>query len=315
MYFILIIFLCMSKREYLTRKEDLEIFSLIDAFRFLPLQVLSNILVRKKIYAHYQSVQRAIAKLEKERYIRTKFYTKNSKVIFLSKLGAKTLSENTGIPLYDINCPERLTGVNFNMLEHTIKVAELYLFIDKVFSEDNIELADFRGDHSTRYRYTFEAGSISIERYVMPDAIIKCKIDDKIKTLFIEYDRGTEYSADVAIKYTKYFQMFKYFNWKERFEEFPTILFISENTIKRILNLIPVENFESWKGNIERLKSYKNVVLRGISMHESLYMTSISDIEDFLNTVKCLFIDYETLLKDGINTKVLNYKQEQVTIF
>lgn len=304
----------MKTREYLIRKEDLEILFLINAFRFLPLQVLSKILMRKKIYSHYQSVQRSISKLEKERYIRSKFYTKNAKVIFLSKLGAKILSENSGIPIYDINCPERLTGVNYNMLEHTIKVAELYLFIDEIFNTHGIELIDFKGDHSTRYKYSFESGSKRIERYVMPDAVIKYKLEDKVKTIFIEYDRGTEYSADVAIKYTKYFQFFKYFNWQEYFEEFPTILFISENTIQRILNLIPIENFESWKDNIDRLKSYKNVVLRGLSMHESLYMVAKSDIEKFLSN-QFLFTPYDSLLKDKENAKVLNYKQEQVNLF
>lgn len=302
------------KREYLIRKEDLEILFLINSFRFLPLQVLTKILLRKKIYSHYQSVQRAISKLEKERYLRSKFYTKNAKVIFLSKLGAKTLSENSGIPLSDINCPERLTGVNYNMLEHTIKVAELYLFIDQIFSENQVELVDFKGDHSTRYRYLFDSAGRKIERYVMPDAVIKYNIEDKVKSMFVEYDRGTEYSADIAIKYTKYFQFFKYFDWKEIFEEFPTILFISENTIQRILNLIPLERFDDWKDNTSRFKNYKNVVMRGIGMHEGLYMTPKSDIENFLNQ-QFLFTDYESLFKEGVNSKVLNYKQEQVNLF
>jgi len=267
------------------------------------------------MYTTYQAVTRNVKRLEEYNMIRPIRYGQSAKVIFLSKAGANTLSIGFEIPRENVNCPERLTGVNFFALEHTIKVAELYLLFSDECKKYGIKLSNFQGDYSTRFEYEFRlvrSGKMT-KRYTIPDAIFKLTKNDKSKWFFVEYDRGTEYSKDVANKYKKYFEHFKYNeDWKLKFKTFPTILFISESSKQRILNLIQKEekpNFQAYSTR-QYPEKIKNVVFRGIVMHENVSNAGSYEINDFLKPNSFLFIDYPDLQKRGLRANFIDYNQK-----
>ena len=303
-----------NKKIFRPRYQDLKILEFIHMFRFMPLQVLSKILINEGLYTTYQAVTRNVKRLEQHNMIRPIRYGQSAKVLFLSKAGANTLSIGFEIPRENVNCPERLTGVNFFALEHTIKVAELYLLFSDECKKHDIELSNFQGDYSTRFEYQFRAiRGKKIKRSVMPDAMFKFTKNGQSKWFFVEYDRGTEYSKDVANKYKKYFEYFKYNeNWRQKFTTFPIILFISESSTQRILNLVQKEdrlNFQSYSVR-QYPEKIKNVVLRGIVMHENVSSVASSTIEEFLKPQKFLFIDYPDLQKRGLSADFMDYIQK-----
>lgn len=303
-----------NKKIFRPRYQDLKILEFIHMFRFMPLQVLSKILINEGLYTTYQAVTRNVKRLEQHNMIRPIRYGQSAKVLFLSKAGANTLSIGFEIPRENVNCPERLTGVNFFALEHTIKVAELYLLFSDECKKHDIELSNFQGDYSTRFEYQFRAiRGKKIKRSVMPDAMFKFTKNGQSKWFFVEYDRGTEYSKDVANKYKKYFEYFKYNeNWRQKFTTFPIILFISESSTQRILNLVQKEdrlNFQSYSVR-QYPEKIKNVVLRGIVMHENVSSVASSTIEEFLKPQKFLFIDYPDLQKRGLSADFMDYNQK-----
>lgn len=303
-----------DKKIFRPRYQDLKILEFIHMFRFIPLQVLSKILINEGLYTTYQAVTRNVKRLEEYNMIRPIRYGQSAKVLFLSKAGANTLSIGFEIPRESVNCPERLTGVNFFALEHTIKVAELYLLFSDECKKHDIELSNFQGDYSTRFEYQFRAiRGKKIKRYVIPDAMFKLTKNGQSKWFFVEYDRGTEYSKDVANKYKKYFEYFKYNeNWRQKFKTFPVILFISESSTQRILNLVQKEeklNFQSYSVR-QYPEKIKNVVLRGIVMHENVSSVASSTIEEFLKPQKFLFIDYPDLKKRGLSADFIDYNRK-----
>lgn len=299
---------------------DVEILYLVHLFRFLPLKTLSNLLIRRGTYTKYQAVSRNIKRLIKFRYLRERKYDFNAKFLFLSSLGADVLSHQRPIPREYINTPVRLAGVNLFAIEHTLKVVEIYELFYAESKKHNFEIIEFKGDGSVRFLVEFRDNLLGkkIKKYILPDALVRIQKDDEIKTYFIEYDKGTEYSKDVATKYTKYFQYFEYDeNWKDMFGEFPTIIFIVEKTRKRILNLIPTENFPNLN-NFPRKEDYlrcSNVVIKSIGLHENINSTGSSIINEFLEPDRFLFIDMPTLQKEGLEAKLLNYKQKEVQLF
>jgi len=227
------------KDSYIAKYNDIQILGIVNSFRFLPLQVLTKILIEKKLYGSYQAVSRCVNRLREHGLIRTTYYTNNAKIIFLSRLGAKQLSTGTGVSEDSINCPERLTGVNFFALEHTVRVANLYLLLFRECQKHDLILKSFTGDHFTRYKYEFRSNHSGkmIRRYVMPDAEMELEIEGYTFTFWIEYDRGTEYSKDVAVKYMKYLEYYNTIRSDED-KKIPIIIFITESTEARIKSLI-----------------------------------------------------------------------------
>ncbi len=300
---------------YIAKYNDVQILEIVNSFRFLPLQVLTKILIEKKLYGSYQAVSRTINRLREHGLIRSTYFTNNAKIIFLSRQGAKQLATGTGVNEDSINCPERLTGVNFFALEHTIKVAELYLLLLRECEKHNISLKSFTGDHFTRYEYKFRdySSGRDIRRYVLPDAEVDLTIDNHTYRIWIEYDRGTEASKEVAVKYMKYFEY--YCEVIEEQKWYPIILFITESTKERLNNLVVKDkNYNGEWDYYQTNKSYKNVVLKGISQTPNLKSLSSQEVESFLMTNRFLFIDYVTFENDGFNTDLLNFKAEPIKL-
>lgn len=303
------------KDSYIAKYNDIQILGIVNSFRFLPLQVLTKILLVKKLYGSYQAVSRTVNRLREHGLIRTTYYTNNAKIIFLSRIGAKQLATGTGVSEDSINCPERLTGVNFFALEHTVKVANLYLLLLRECQKHDLILKSFTGDHFTRYEYEFRSNHSgkTIRRYVMPDAEIELEIDGYTFTFWIEYDRGTEYSKDVAVKYMKYLEYYNTIRDNED-KRIPIIIFITESTQARIKSLIqPVPEYKGeWDWNMSH-KKYSNVVFKGITMADDIHSMPTFVVEEFLQHT-FLFIDYATFEKNGFNTTFLDKQARQFNL-
>lgn len=300
----------------IAKYNDIQILEIINSFRFIPLQVLTRILMERKFYSSYQAVSRAVLRMKDKGLIRTIYYTNNAKVIFLSKLGSRALSQGMGVDEENMNCPERLTGVNYFALEHTVKVANLYLLILRECQKHNITIKSFKGDHFTRYEYQFRAVSSgkTIKRYVMPDAELNIHTNEgKGYTIWIEYDRGTEYAKDVAVKYMKYFEYYDEVIEKQNW--YPIILFITENTKQRINNLVVKdENFDGeWEWQNSN-KNYKNVVLKGVAMADNIRNMNTNATRFLSNPNRFLFVDYASFKDKGFNSELLNLNAKQVKL-
>lgn len=300
----------------IAKYNDIQILEIINSFRFIPLQVLTSILMERKFYSSYQAVSRAVLRMKDKGLIRTIYYTNNAKIIFLSKLGSKALAQGMGVDEENINCPERLTWVNYFALEHTVKVANLYLLILRECQKHNITINSFKGDHFTRYEYQFRAVSSgkNIKRYVMPDAELSIEINGRTGyTIWIEYDRGTEYSQDVAVKYMKYFEHYDQIIEKQNW--YPIILFITENTKQRLNNLVVKdENYDGeWEWNNSN-KSYKNVVLKGVSMADNIRNMNSNATRFLSNPNRFLFVDFASFKDKGFTSDLLNLNAELVKL-
>lgn len=304
------------------RSSDVEILHTVSIFKFIPLKVLADILIAKGIYSFYQGVARSITRLEKQGLLRTKSYANNVKIIFLSKTGASILSVNKGIPLENINCPDRITNVNFFAIEHTIEVSKLFYIFSTECEKYGFKLVKFQGDAYQRYEYSYKEwvnnDQKKITKYVVPDAFVRIDVgDEKIYEFFIEYDKGSEYSKDIAEKYQKYFE---YYVRSEIYKDanknvFPSILFIT-TTKKRILNLIsdiPRKNTD--KFGLYGNRGLKNVVFQGISNAKGDTTFDTYKIEKFLmDENKFLFIEYEELIKNKFEATWLNFIQNPTSL-
>ena len=56
---------------YIAKYNDVQILEIVNSFRFLPLQVLTKILIEKGIYTSYQAVNRAVNRMKGNEFIRT----------------------------------------------------------------------------------------------------------------------------------------------------------------------------------------------------------------------------------------------------
>ncbi|MCA9375397.1 replication-relaxation family protein [Candidatus Dojkabacteria bacterium] len=300
--------------ENTARYNDIQIMSVVNNFKFIPLKVLSEILIDQDVYSSYQAVSRAVIRVRKKGFIRTTYYANNAKIIFLSKKGAKALAIGTGVSMDSINCPERLTGVNFFALEHTVKVAQLYRLFIRECRKHSLKLTQFTGDFSARYEYEFRGTSGKmIKRFIMPDAEIEIEHNDQRSKLWIEYDRGTESSKDVAVKYMKYLEYFDVN--EEEVEKLPIIIFITESTRQRLSNLVVKD--DSYNGEWDWYntnKTYKNVVLKGVAMADGIRNMRSSVVERYLQPNQFLFTDYDSFKAKGFESKLRNFNAEEIPL-
>ena len=213
-----------------------------------------------------------------------------------------------------INCPERLTGVNFFALEHTVKVAQLYRLFIRECNKYDLNLTVFTGDFSARHEYEFRGTSGKmIKRFIMPDAEIEIENNDQRVKLWIEYDRGTESSKDVAVKYMKYLEYFDVN--EEEIETLPIIIFITESTKQRLSNLVVKDkNFDGEWDWYNTNKTYKNVVLKGVAMADGIRNMRSSVVERYLQQNQFLFTDYDSFKSRGFESELLNFNAEQIQL-
>lgn len=267
---------------------QIELLEIIESFRFLPLKVLTKITKKKGLYSYRQSLQKAISKLEERGLLKSFYYGNNWKVVYLTTKGGRMLADARGIQFKNISVPNQGYKVQFAMLEHTVKVAMLYNdFLKELKSYPHIKLEKWIGDQRMNMQYTFRINRSGKKktRILSPDSYFNIQVDKDNYHYFLEYDTGTMDKTQLSFKFMRYFEYFMYGNWKENFNTYPKILFLTERSKKRIDNLIPDEEFDFEKALKNRgcFDDSKNVINMAIANSSNLMSISSADISNFLD--------------------------------
>jgi hypothetical protein len=253
----------------------------------MPLKVLVKIAKKEKLYAFRQNISRIINRLEKRGYVKSFYYGNNWKVVYLTKLGADVLASARGVSPKEIGIPNDGVKVQFAMLEHTVKIAELYeQFLCELTSYPEFELLEWHGDQKALYHYSFKSTRTgrTIKRNFSPDSYFKIQKDGAILGYFLEYDTGNMDKEQLTRKFMRYFEYFVYGDWPKRYTVFPSILFLTNRSDEQINNLLEKDEVELDKALKDRtcLVKSKHVVLKGIGISENIKSLSSDNIRKFL---------------------------------
>jgi len=267
---------------------QIEILDIVHSFRYLPLKVLVKIAKRENLYAFRQNISRIINVLEDRGYIKSFYYGNNWKVVYLTRTGADILASARGVDSKEIGIPNEGVKVQFAMLEHTVKIAELYdQFLSELPNYPHLKLIKWYGDQKAFYQYSFKSSRSgkTIRHILSPDSYFKIKKDNGVFEFFLEYDTGNMDKEQLSRKFMRYFEYYIYGNWSNYFETFPSILFLTERTEEQISNLTGGDDFTLDKAlsNRSLFDKSNNVLLKGIGISENIKSISGDKIKEFLN--------------------------------
>ena len=268
---------------------QIEILDIVHSFRYLPLKVLVKIAKRENLYAFRQNISRIINVLEDRSYIKSFYYGNNWKVVYLTRTGADILASARGVDSKEIGIPNEGVKVQFAMLEHTVKIAELYdQFLCELSNYPHLKLIKWHGDQKALYHYSFKSSRSgkTIRHILSPDSYFKIKKDNGVFEFFLEYDTGNMDKEQLSRKFMRYFEYYVYGNWSSYFETFPSILFLTERSEEQISNLTAGDDFTLDKALSNRglFDKSNNVLLKGIGISENIKSISGDKIKEFLNT-------------------------------
>ncbi|MFH1543244.1 MAG: replication-relaxation family protein [Patescibacteria group bacterium] len=266
---------------------QIEILDIVNSFRYLPLKVLVKIAKKEKLYAFRQNISRIVNRLEQRGFIKCFYYGNNWKVIYLTKLGVDILASARGVNPKEFGIPNNGVKVQFAMLEHTVKIAELYeQFLCELASYPEFNLLEWHGDQKALYHYSFKSTRTgkTIKRNFSPDSYFKMQKDEAVLGYFLEYDTGNMDKEQLTRKFMRYFEYFVYGDWSKRFTVFPSILFLTNRSDEQINNLLEKDEVELNKALKDRphLAKSKHVILKGIGISDNLKSISSDKIREFL---------------------------------
>ncbi len=290
---------------------QIEILEIIYSFRYLPLKVLVKIARRNKLYAFRQNISRIINRLVKENYLKSFYYGNNWKVLYLSRKGADILASVKGVEAKEIGLPNEGMKVQFAMLEHTVKISELYeQFLDNLTKYPEFKLIEWLGDQKALYHYSFKSSRSGklIKHILSPDSYFIIQKEDSKSEFFIEYDTGNMDKEQLSRKFMRYFEYFTYGNWETKFDHFPSILFITDRSEEQVQNLIGNDDFTLEKAIENRTLFAKsnNVLLKGLGVSENIKSLSADKIRGFLQT-ELIFMKTNSQWSKQLFEKLLSF--------
>jgi hypothetical protein len=269
------------------------ILDIIESFRYLPIKVLRTIAKQQGLYSHRQSLEKSIISLEKKGLLKSFYYGNNWKVVYLTRKCGELLADIRGVELEDISIPNQGKKVQFAMLEHSVKIGELYeQFLIGLKSFPHIQLNDWIGDQRLVLQYEFRSDKSgrTIKRVLSPDSYFEFTVDNKAYGYFLEYDTGSMDIEQLSRKFMRYFEYFVYGDWQKRFNQYPHILFLSERSSERLNNLQvePETDIQSAINARGLLEKSKSLLWRSVGICENIRSITSTEIETFL-TMPILF--------------------------
>ncbi len=269
----------MKKKKIRITKNTIEILKIIYGFRYTPFKILMELDEVKRMYSFRQSLHYAVLQLERRGLIRSIFYGNNDKVVFLTALGAKILSEALNEKIFS---PNQRAGVKYFTLQHTVENSKI---LGKIFS--NFPVKKWYGDQQLFFEYSFLSvkNSKKVQRKLKPDGYFVIETEKGDKAFFLEYDTGTMGVFDLIPKFQRYFEFYSYGSWRERFETFPSLLFITDRKEAELNAMIQPVQEEVNKFIMQRdlfLKS-KNIIYKGIGNADNIRSMNSQSIRDFIN--------------------------------
>jgi len=271
---------------------QIEILDVIYSFRYLPLKVLTVIAKKRGLYSYRQTLGSAVTKLEKKELIRSFYYGNNWKVVYITKKGAELLADVKELDIKNVKVPNQGMKVQFSMLEHTVSIALFYeRFIGELANYPHISLTKWLGDQRMLCQYSFHSAKMSktVKRNLIPDSYFELEFNDTTYNYFLEYDTGRMDKKQLAKKFMRYFEYFVYGDWKERFKQYPTILFITDRSIERMENLfVESDKFDLEKAfrNRYHFEKAKNLLHMAIALSDNIGSINSTDIKAFLDLPK-----------------------------
>ncbi len=270
-------------------KNQIETLKIIQSFRYLPMKVLMGIVFEKKVYSHLSGLSKGLNRLEYSGLIKSFLYGNNWKVVFITKLGAETLAMESGIPIKNLSIPNLSHKVGFATLEHTVKIANLYLELSlDIPNFPEFIIKDWLGDQQVFLQYKFRSArnGKTIKRNLAPDSLFILIKNEQELPYFLEYDTGTMDREQLVQKFLRYFEYFVYGDWKEKFKEFPSILFLterSENSMQKYLQEPEIHLEKALTLRSKFLES-QNIIWRSIGIAENIKSINSQIINDFFKT-------------------------------
>lgn len=273
----------MKKKENIKiTKNIIELLKIIDEFRYLPIKSLIEILKIKGFYNTRASLTRITILLEKKELIRSFVYGNNWKVIYLTRKGANLLADSLGLDRHTFLPPNQGFRLKYAGLEHTVSIVNLYLELLKSF-----EITKWLGDQKILCRYEFRSNKTSktLRSYLTPDGYFEFNFNNHVYSFFLEYDTGSMDGQQLSKKFKRYFEYYLYGDWKDRFEKFPNIFFLTERAEKSMRRLISFESLDLNKALINReyFTKTSNILWKAISISENLRSTNSQLIKEFFS--------------------------------
>lgn len=283
-------------------KNQIQLLDIIQSFRYLPLKILTKIAQDQGLYTFRQNISPVLKKFEDGGIINSFRYGNNAKVVYITRSGAKRLGFELGIPVSELFIPNQGKKVSFAMLEHTIKIAELYgEYVKEQRNYPQVFLEKWEGDQRIRCQYSFKSNRTQkkVRRNLIPDSYFQLSKQDEKYGYFIEYDTGSMDRDQLAFKFMRYFEYFHYGNWQKRFLTYPSVIFITERLEELFLRLItkPEITLDQALRNRSLFSSSKNILWRGIGKVENLRSINSQSIRDFLNLNFIFTINNQTWAK------------------
>lgn len=270
-------------------KNQIEVLKIIQSFRYIPMKVLMKIVFEREVYGHLSGLSRGLNRLEYSGFIKSFLYGNNWKVVFITKKGAESLALESGIPIKDISIPNLSHKVGFATLEHTVKIANLYLELAMEIPDfPDFCLKEWLGDQQVFLQYKFRSvrNGKTIKRNLAPDSFFLLQKEGIDFPYFLEYDTGTMDREQLVMKFMRYFEYFVYGEWKEKFGTFPSVLFLTERkelAMKKYLQdpEVPLEKALALRS---KFSDSSNIVWKAIGMSENIKSINSKEIYDFLKT-------------------------------
>lgn len=266
-------------------EKTIEILREIGEFKYLPVKLLVEIVEIKGIYANWQYVYLVVKNLEEDGLLRSYSLGVNSKILALTKKGARILGDLPNLSS-QIHAPKTSQIWKYANVAHTIKLVEIYISLLKVLKNRfEIELIAWNGDHQQVFDYSYRSIGKSklVRKNLIPDSLFLLRKSDLRQWFFLEYDSGTMDRVQLRTKFTRYFEYFVYGKWKDNFDQFPAILFLTERSEKSLLNLVKddLPYLASQLSDRTNLSSHKNVIVQGVSASENIKSIPTQKLQDY----------------------------------
>jgi hypothetical protein len=261
--------------------KKIELLKMVGEFKFLPVRLLIEILLVKKVFSNWQYVYLVISKLEKEGLLKSSSLGYSSKLVFLSNKGASLFGTKANFD-YTVDAPKQNQIWRIANIEHSASIAEIYLSLLK----EEVKILNWFGDHQVSFNYTYRSNSTGkkVRKNLMPDSFFVLEKGNMEIPYFLEYDTGTMQRQQLAVKFTRYFEYFAYSDWRERYEQFPNLLFLTERSEKSMKGMIEaqVPGVDDLLRNRAKLKQSQNILIRGIGLSENINSINSKFIREFL---------------------------------
>ncbi len=157
---------------------------------------------------------------------------KNEMYWMLDYAGAMYIAGANDMKLKDLNWNMRDNLIALDKLKHSLKITEVFTTLDRAAKENNHKIEGGLCDRHLFYKFSIQQDTKPI--ILRPDLQVLYIKDNRIYTYFFEIDMGTMAingpayrTSNVASKVPKYEAFKQSGEWREYFDVFPRVIFLT----------------------------------------------------------------------------------------